>query len=121
MPGVSRIKRRGILCWSYAEALAKAGFAYAGFGGRSPPIIHQPRKEIHAGEIVFYTYHPNSNALAWLMFYVYILKCGDNLPYTGCTSNLQERFKRHLNGEVPATKSRLPLEMIFYCAFPNKY
>jgi putative endonuclease len=55
------------------------------------------------------------------MFYVYILKCNDNLPYTGFTENLKERFKRHRNGYVPATKPRLPVELIFYCAFINKY
>jgi hypothetical protein len=27
------------------------------------------------------------------MYYVYILKCCDNSPYTGFTENLKERFK----------------------------
>jgi putative endonuclease len=43
------------------------------------------------------------------------------LPYTGFTENLKERFKRHQNGYVPATKSRLPIELIFYCAFVDEY
>jgi putative endonuclease len=55
------------------------------------------------------------------MFYVYILKCKDNSPYTGFSENLKERFKRHQNGYVPATKPRLPVDLIFYCAFTNKY
>ena len=55
------------------------------------------------------------------MYYVYILKCCDNSPYTGFTENLKERFRRHINGHVPATKQRLPLDLIFYCAFNDKY
>jgi predicted GIY-YIG superfamily endonuclease len=55
------------------------------------------------------------------MHYVYILKCNDGGSYTGCTNNLKERFGRHVNGDVPATKSRLPVELIFYCAFKDKY
>jgi len=55
------------------------------------------------------------------MHYVYILKCNDGLSYTGCTENLKERFKRHVCGQVPATKPRLPVELTFYCAFKDKY
>lgn len=31
------------------------------------------------------------------------------------------RFHRHINGQVPATKGLLPVELIFYCAFKDKY
>lgn len=55
------------------------------------------------------------------MQYVYILKCGDGMPYTGCTKDLKAKFLRHTNGIIPATKSRLPIELIFYCAFKDKY
>ena len=55
------------------------------------------------------------------MYYVYILKCNDGSPYTGFSEDLKERIIRHQNGYVPATKSRLPIELIFYCAFINKY
>ncbi len=55
------------------------------------------------------------------MYYVYVLKCCDGFLYTGCTKDLKERFQRHLNGHVPATKPRLPVELIFYCAFKDKY
>jgi len=55
------------------------------------------------------------------MYCVYILRCGDNLLYTGFTENLEKRFTRHISGHVPATKHRLPAELIFYCAFVNKY
>jgi putative endonuclease len=55
------------------------------------------------------------------MHYVYILKCANGSSYTGCTRNLKERFQRHTNGQVPATKQLLPVELIFYCAFKDKY
>ncbi len=55
------------------------------------------------------------------MYYVYVLKCGDDDYYKGCTKNLRERFNRHINGWVPATAYRLPLELVFYCAFTDKY
>ncbi|MEK7224139.1 MAG: GIY-YIG nuclease family protein [Bacteroidota bacterium] len=55
------------------------------------------------------------------MHYVYILECNDGSPYTGCTEDLKARFQRHTNGQVPATKSRLPVKLTFYCAFKDKY
>jgi len=56
-----------------------------------------------------------------IMWYVYILKCSDNSYYTGCTNNLKNRLERHNKGEVHFTKSRLPVELITYIAFTNKY
>jgi predicted GIY-YIG superfamily endonuclease len=55
------------------------------------------------------------------MHYVYVLQCADGNLYTGCTADLKARFLRHIRGQVPATKLRLPVELIFYCAFKNKY
>lgn len=55
------------------------------------------------------------------MHYVYILQCADGLPYTGCTKDLRDRFYRHVNGQIPATKNRLPAEILFYCAFKDRY
>jgi predicted GIY-YIG superfamily endonuclease len=54
------------------------------------------------------------------MFYVYNLKCKDGF-YIGCSDNLKDRLKRHLDGHVPATKDRRPLELISYFAFKNKH
>jgi len=53
--------------------------------------------------------------------YVYLLKCADGKTYTGCTSNLQNRMKRHEKGEVSFTASRLPVELITCIAFKDKY
>jgi len=54
-------------------------------------------------------------------YFVYILKCNDGKSYTGCTDNLEERLTRHQKGYVPATKDRLPIELVAYIAFLNKY
>ena len=55
------------------------------------------------------------------MWYVYLLKCADSKPYTGCTNNWEKRLARHSKGQVPATKNRLPVQLVSYCAFTNKY
>jgi putative endonuclease len=55
------------------------------------------------------------------MYYVYILKCVDDKPYTGCTDILKERIERHKNGYVPATKGRRTLKLDMYFAFQDKY
>ena len=54
------------------------------------------------------------------MYYVYNLRCKDGF-YIGCTDNLIDRIRRHVSGYVPATKDRLPLELIAYFAFKDKY
>ena len=55
------------------------------------------------------------------MWSVYILKCRDATYYTGCTSNLEERLKRHNNKEVHYTSTRLPFELITHIVFKDKY
>jgi putative endonuclease len=55
------------------------------------------------------------------MQYVYILLCVDGLTYVGCTSDLKERIQRHIKGQVPATLSRLPVILVFYSGFKDKY
>lgn len=55
------------------------------------------------------------------MYYVYVLLCNNDKMYTGCTSNLVERLERHNNGYVPATAKQLPVKLISYTAFNNKY
>lgn len=55
------------------------------------------------------------------MYYVYLLKCSDNRTYIGCTDDLKDRINRHQKGQVPATKDRLPVKLISYFAFSNKY
>lgn len=55
------------------------------------------------------------------MWYVYLLKCSDGKTYTGCTSNIDERMSRHNKGQVSYTSTRLPVELITYIAFQDKY
>ncbi len=54
-------------------------------------------------------------------WYVYILKCQNKSIYTGCTNNLNNRINRHNTGQVKATKNLLPVELITYIAFSDKY
>jgi putative endonuclease len=55
--------------------------------------------------------------------YVYLLKCSDDTFYTGVTNNLERRIIEHNSGisEESYTKSRRPLQLVFYVAFndPN--
>ncbi|MBN1821157.1 MAG: GIY-YIG nuclease family protein [Prolixibacteraceae bacterium] len=55
------------------------------------------------------------------MQYVYILKCNDGSIYTGCTNNLNDRIRRHNNKEIHFTKDKLPVQLITYIAFSDKY
>ena len=55
------------------------------------------------------------------MQYVYTLKCSDGKLYTGCTENIEERLIRHKDGHVPATVGRLPIKLITYTIFEDKY
>jgi len=56
-----------------------------------------------------------------MVYTVYILYSQkDTRLYVGCTSNIQERLKRHRQGEVRATRTRRPLVLIREERFENK-
>ena len=55
------------------------------------------------------------------MYYCYILLCSDSKTYIGATNDLKDRIQRHQKGYVEATKNRLPVKLISYFAFSNKY
>ena len=55
------------------------------------------------------------------MWYVYTLRCSDNSHYTGCTNNLNDRIERHNKGQIHYTKDKLPVSLITYLAFIEKY
>ncbi|MCD4724612.1 MAG: GIY-YIG nuclease family protein [Bacteroidales bacterium] len=55
------------------------------------------------------------------MWYVYILKCSDNSHYTGCTNNLFDRIIRHNKGQIHYTKDKLPVKLLTYIVFMDKY
>lgn len=47
--------------------------------------------------------------------YVYVLySTSDYGFYTGYTSNLHQRYDQHRQGKSVATKSRLPLKLVYY-------
>ena len=55
------------------------------------------------------------------MFYVYVLLSEvDNQFYTGATGDLKSRIKQHNEGNVPSTKNRRPLELLYYEACPSQ-
>ena len=55
------------------------------------------------------------------MFYVYILRDRNKNFYTGYSNNLKLRIKEHELGNVFATKTKLPLKLIYYEACLNKF
>lgn len=53
--------------------------------------------------------------------YTYILKCRDGSLYTGWTNDLNKRVKDHNTGKgAKYTKTRGPVELIYYEAFQTK-
>jgi putative endonuclease len=55
------------------------------------------------------------------MFYVYLLEGKkDNNLYIGFTNNIQQRIKQHNNGSVPSTKSRRPLELVYFEGYKSE-
>jgi putative endonuclease len=50
-----------------------------------------------------------------MYFYIYILQSEkDNQFYTGYTNNLKERLQLHNAGNVPSTKKRIPLKLVYF-------
>ncbi len=49
------------------------------------------------------------------MRYVYVLfSLKDRRFYTGYTEDLENRLKEHLSGRVTSTKSRTPLQLVYF-------
>ena len=49
-----------------------------------------------------------------MVYFVYILKCGDGSLYTGYTSNLQKRLELHKSGKASRyTRRKLPVECVY--------
>ena len=50
--------------------------------------------------------------MAW---FVYMLRCGDDSLYTGCTNDLALRLKAHQQGKgARYTRSRLPVDLAYW-------
>lgn len=55
-------------------------------------------------------------------YYIYILlSLKDTKFYIGYTGNLEQRIQKHNLGLVQSTSCRLPIKLIFYEAYLNKY
>lgn len=55
------------------------------------------------------------------MFYVYVIKSKkDGCFYIGSTNDLRRRAKEHNTGQVFATKSRRPFELVYYEAYRSE-
>ncbi len=52
---------------------------------------------------------------------VYVLSCADGTEYTGCTGNLKHRIEKHNAGKVLSTRYRLPVKVLTYIVFFDKY
>ena len=56
-----------------------------------------------------------------MFYYTYVLKSQkDKKLYIGWSNNLKERVGKHKRGLVPATKFRLPIELVYYEACTDK-
>ena len=55
------------------------------------------------------------------MYYVYILRSQkDEKLYTGYTDNLRRRLAEHKSGKNISTRSRLPLDLVYYEAYTSQ-
>jgi len=55
------------------------------------------------------------------MYYFYVLQSElDKKLYYGQTTDLRKRLAEHKEGQVPSTKQRRPLEIIYYEAYNSK-
>jgi putative endonuclease len=56
-----------------------------------------------------------------MYYYVYIVECKDGTLYTGWTTNIEERIKKHNQGKgAKYTRSRCPVNLKYYEVFPTK-
>jgi len=54
------------------------------------------------------------------MYYVYLLKLSNSKIYTGSTPDLKRRTKEHKEGMCESTRNFRPMELVWYCAFPDR-
>ena len=55
------------------------------------------------------------------MYYVYILRCGDDSLYTGITNDLAHRLSMHQSGRgAKYTRSHLPVTLVYQETQPDK-
>lgn len=52
-------------------------------------------------------------------FYVYVLNLNNNKFYIGYTKNLKRRLKEHNRGESKYTKTKRPLNLVYFEGYVN--
>lgn len=53
--------------------------------------------------------------------YTYIVKCSDEILYTGWTNNLKKRLEAHNSGKgAKYTKNRRPVELVYFEEYDTK-
>jgi len=55
-----------------------------------------------------------------MKYYFYILQCNNKHQYYGHTQNIAQRLKEHRKGKVRPTKSRKPLELVYFEEFSSR-
>ena len=56
-----------------------------------------------------------------MVWYVYLLRCGDGSLYTGVTNDLSRRLAAHQAGRgAKYTRSRLPVELVYQEMLPDR-
>jgi putative endonuclease len=62
-----------------------------------------------------------ASACLKIMQFVYVLRSEiDDQLYVGCTQDYLIRVSQHNHGQVPATKNRRPLKLIYLEGYPTK-
>lgn len=57
----------------------------------------------------YFKYHKMTKEI----WYLYIIRCGDNSFYTGIAKDVEKRFKKHRAGKAAKyTRARQPLELV---------
>lgn len=46
--------------------------------------------------------------------FTYVLTCSDGTWYVGIADDLERRIDQHLAGKVKSTKTRLPVELLYF-------
>ena len=66
-------------------------------------------------DLTYKVYYDLKKLKAMKLYYVYILKCSDDLLYIGVTNNITRRLEEHQKGENGNcfTYKRRPVELIF--------
>ena len=56
------------------------------------------------------------------MHYTYIVECADGSLYTGYTTDVEARIKKHNSGNgAKYTRSRLPVRLVYYEEYGTKH